>query len=98
MLLDYLRRHIEWSKETFGIGRRTLGVTEHIRSELLEIQQEPDELEEWCDVIILALDGAWRTGHTPDEIVDALERKQQKNFEREWPDLRGDDVPVYHKK
>ena len=98
MYLDYLRQQIEWSKKTFGDGRRTNGIIEHIRSELLEIEQEPDDLEEWCDVVILALDGAWRTGHTPKQIIEMLEKKQQKNFAREWPDLKGIDVPVYHKR
>jgi len=36
-------------------------------------------------VVILALDGAWRAGYTPEEIVAELERKQAVNFAREWP-------------
>ncbi len=36
-------------------------------------------------MVILALDGAWRAGYLPEEIVAELERKQAVNFAREWP-------------
>lgn len=42
----------------------------------------------WIDVVILALDGAWRTGATPAQIIDALVAKQTKNEARTWPDWR----------
>jgi len=40
------------------------------------------------DVILLALDGAWRSGHTPEEIAQAITDKQSRNEAREWPDWR----------
>ena len=46
------------------------------------------ELEEWVDVIILAMDGAWRCGHTPEQIASAIVAKQTKNEGRTWPDWR----------
>ena len=87
-LIEHLRRQRAWSEQTFGPGPRTLGVTDHIRKELLEIELKPDDLSEWIDVAILALDGAWRAGYTPEEIVAALEAKQTKNESRAWPDWR----------
>lgn len=36
----------------------------------------------------LAFDGAWRSGHTPEQIVAAIEAKQTKNEGRTWPDWR----------
>lgn len=53
-------RAMEWSEKTFGPGMRTEGITAHIRKELLEIEEDPNSLEEWIDVMILAFDGAWR--------------------------------------
>src|SRR5262249_13251084 len=34
------------------------------------------------------LDGAWRSGHNPAEIATALELKQGRNEQRQWPDWR----------
>jgi hypothetical protein len=39
-------------------------------------------------VMMLAIDGAWRTGAAPDQIIAALEAKQAKNEARAWPDWR----------
>jgi Protein of unknown function (DUF550) len=63
-------------------------VLDHIRKELREIEAEPTSLEEWIDVAILAFDGAWRAGHSPEAIAAAWLGKQAKNEAREWPDCR----------
>lgn len=97
-LEHYISNHIAWSLKTFGAGLRTKGITNHIRSELEEIEERPARLEEWIDVIILAIDGAWRTGHGPKEIVGALEAKQQINFRRRFPRPESEDQPSYHHK
>lgn len=85
---DHLAHQREWSRATFGPGRRTLGVLDHIRKELAEIEADPTDLNEWVDVIILAFDGAWRAGWKPQEIIDAIATKQAKNEARTWPDWR----------
>jgi hypothetical protein len=77
----------EWSTETFGPGLR-LGVIDHIRKELIEVEAAPADLGEWVDVIILGLDGAWRAGHEPQAIIDAIKAKQARNEARTWPDWR----------
>lgn len=84
----HLQRQREWSGKTFGPGPRTAGVIDHIRKELREIESEPDDISEWIDVVILALDGAWRAGHSPAQIIAALVAKQTKNEARQWPDWR----------
>ena len=87
-----LYRHLvhqkAWSLITFGPGSRNNGITDHIRKELKEIEAQPGDLEEWIDVVILALDGAWRTGASPQEIIDMLVHKSKKNHLRKWPDWR----------
>lgn len=87
-LVAHLHRQREFSEQTFGAGARTAGILDHIRKELLEIEKEPGDLEEWVDVILLALDGAWRTGAMPSEVAEALTAKQAKNEKRQWPDHR----------
>ncbi|WP_371409756.1 DUF550 domain-containing protein [Micromonospora zamorensis] len=89
-VIDYahLVRQRAFSEGTFGPGPRTEGVLDHIRKELAEIEAAPDDLSEWVDVVILALDGAWRAGHEPQQIIDAIVAKQAKNEARVWPDWR----------
>jgi len=84
---EYLLTQRKWSEKTFGPAKRTNGIIEHIRKELKEIEENP-HLEEWIDVVILALDGAWRTGASPAEIIGCLKDKTSKNHERKWPDWR----------
>jgi hypothetical protein len=85
---SHLHRQRQWSEKTFGPGARTRGVVDHIRKELREIEADPTDLSEWIDVVILALDGAWRAGGTPSEIIAALVSKQTINEGRKWPDWR----------
>lgn len=87
-LIDHLIRQRAFSLKTFGPGARTAGVLDHIRKELREIEAAPTDLSEWIDVVILAFDGAWRAGYSPDEIVGALLAKQVRNESRQWPDWR----------
>jgi hypothetical protein len=95
---NYIRRQINWSKKTFGPNDRLKGVLEHIRQELIEVEEHPKDASEWADIIILAIDGAWRQGLSAERIVDALKKKQEKNFNRVWPDWRGksENEPINH--
>lgn len=84
----HLARQRAWSHNTFGPGPRTLGIVNRIRKELAEIEQAPDDLTEWADVIILGFDGAWRAGYDPAQIIDAIKAKQTRNEARKWPHWR----------
>lgn len=97
-LIKHLERQIKFSKKNFGPAKGIDGVVDHIKKELKEIEAAPDDLEEWIDIIILGLDGAWRCVATNDSrakpedmsraIVSMLEFKQRKNEKRKWPDWR----------
>jgi len=87
-MLAHLQRQRVFSEHTFGPGKRTKMVADHIRKELIEIEAKPSDLTEWVDVILLALDGAWRSGATAAQIVAAIQAKQTKNEGRMWPDWR----------
>lgn len=87
-LIAHLHRQRKFSEATFGPGTRTKGVIDHIRKELGEIEADPNDVSEWTDVILLALDGAWRAGFAPEEIAKAVDAKQTKNEGRTWPDWR----------
>ena len=96
--VSYIRAHEDWSFPTFGpsTGYDTERVCRHIEKELREIRDNPLDCEEWADVIILAIDGALRSGHAPMVIANTLQWKQKKNMERTWnipSDLR---TPIEH--
>ena len=88
LLVTQIRDQAHWSRRTFGPGRRTRGVCDHIRKELDEVEESGGVLDEWVDVLTLAIDGCWRTGASAGEIVTALRTKLLTNMEREWPDWR----------
>src|SRR5688572_4735926 len=97
-LVRHLYRQREFSLKTFGPGPRTEGVLAHIRKELHEVEAKPADVFEWVDVILLALDGAWRAGHSPEVIANAIIIKQERNEGRQWPNWRMADPsgPIEH--
>lgn len=89
ILTHHLARQAHFSFETFGPGSNLLGLIDHIKRELIEIEDtNGEDLMEWIDVVILALDGALRAGFAPQQISDALDAKQTINENRKWPDWR----------
>lgn len=96
---DFIDARAAWSRQTFGPGDRHRGLIEHIRRELLEIERDPTDLEEWIDVINLALDGASRCCHASSmDVAKMLIAKHEKNMARTWPDWRtlSPDEPAEH--
>lgn len=98
-LESHLIRQMAFSHATFGPGTRTAGVIDHIRKELVEVEQANGSSDEWVDVVILALDGLTRqiafcTGErgNPQRVaevaVQMLVGKQTRNESRVWPDWR----------
>jgi len=90
-LIKHLENQKRFSEKTFGPGDahdRADGLIDHIQKELEEIRECPGDLMEWIDVAILAFDGAWRAGYSPDVIAKALVSKQAINEKRSWPDWR----------
>lgn len=72
-LESHLLRSMAFSFATFGPGKRTAGVIDHIRSELDEIAAaatREDRIEEWTDVLILALDGLTREISFGEDEID----------------------------
>ena len=93
---SFVERHRRWSFDTFGSGRQTLGLTRHIETELAEIRANPEDLSEWIDVIMLALDGYLRHGGAAENLMHDLRAKQDINFARSWPAATDEDTPAEH--
>jgi len=81
----FIKDQIEFSKATFGEGERS-GVLDHMLKEIEELREAPDDINEWIDLILLAIDGAWRSGSDQNEIVECLKAKLTINCARNWPD------------
>lgn len=110
-LEDFFSRSIAFSRATWGPGQRRAGVIAHIRKELEEIENNPDDgdpAKEWIDVIVLAADGLWRElNHQgipwfqiPLVMAGMWKQKQSKNEQREWPNWRefSEDQAIEHKR
>lgn len=101
---DFVRIQMGWSPGINGPGLNTRRLLNHIRKEIEEIEADPMDLVEWIDIIILAIDGAWRVAQAqgasdvPGALVAALHTKMAKNHARKWPDWRElpEDAPVEH--
>lgn len=88
-LVDHLHQQKRWSLRTFGPpNNNTAGIIDHTKKELVEVEQKPEDVYEWIDIVILAFDGALRTGWSPEDIAEALAVKQDINENRKWPDWR----------
>lgn len=89
-LLEFLQESQSWSRNTFGpptMGSYK-GILAHIEEEVEEVRKDPFDTEEWMDIVILGLDGAFRSGATPEKICQTLLKKLIKNQARQWPDWR----------
>ena len=98
VLADFLSRQQSFSAKTFGPGKRTKGLIDHITKELQEIEADPTDLTEFVDVILLAFDGFWRHGGKPEDLLPALEAKLEKNMARTWPKVTSEDHAIEHLK
>jgi len=87
-----------WAMKTFGEGMHTAGLLKHIGKECNEIHRAPYDTEEWCDVLILAMEGAWRSGVSPKEVEAILKEKLRKIQLRSYPAAtdRVDGEPIEH--
>lgn len=96
-LVAHLKRQIAFSRRTFGPGERRNGVIDHIRKELVEVEEANGEASEWVDVVILGLDGLTRrlvsagadTNQAAETACQMILGKQTRNELRDWPDWRG---------
>lgn len=94
-LVAHVTNQQEFSFRTFGPlgqGQKPEGVITHLEKELNELRINPRDLEEWIDVVILGIDGATKSGYSPEQIVTMLMAKQVKNERRNWPDWRKIDL------
>jgi len=83
-------KQYKWSRETFGESTLESNL-DHLRDELDEIVENPNDIEEWADVMLLYMNASSFVGFTMDDIYKAVQKKYEKNVKRKWgkPDERG---------
>ena len=87
----------DWSQATFGTDqeRGPLGALRHLEKEARETQAALEDGEEYADCFLLILDAARRAGISPQQLIEAAQRKMLINRQRTWP-RPVDDQPVEH--
>jgi hypothetical protein len=111
-LEQHLLRSMAHSHATFGPGTRTKGVIDHIKKEIVEVENGNGDASEWIDLVILSLDGLTRELKYRNQeagiielndivapwVTEMLRQKTAKNELRVWPDwLKADpDKAIEH--
>jgi hypothetical protein len=95
---NFIREYGEFSDDAFGVGKRTLGIIEHLKKEIEELGKDPLDPLEWIDIIFLGMDGLRRLGYTPREIVEFMDAKFTVNKSRKWSSNKDENIAITHKK
>lgn len=84
------RQHIAWVKETFA-DESPLGAIKHLQREVKELHDNPADITEYADCLLLLMSTASRAGFSMHDIVRAGWEKLAVNKGREWgtPDSEG---------
>ena len=56
----------------------------HMKGEIKEVLENPDDIEEWADIIICYMGGFGKTNHTLAELFESVDKKIDKNMKRKW--------------
>lgn len=72
-----------WTEKTFP--QRTMGsILAHLRSEIAEIEENPDDIMEFADAFMLLFDAVSYQGFHMSEVYRAMDRKLEINKARKW--------------
>ena len=89
-----------FSQKTFGSDeiKGPIGSLKHLEKEVKEVQEHPDDLEEYVDCFLLLLDATRRSKNSLLDLLSTAYCKLQKNKKRKWPpiDKNNLDVDVGH--
>lgn len=86
-----------WSQATFGsdVERGPIGALLHLEREAREAAENPADVTEYADCLLLILDASRRAGLDPLKLIRAAQEKMKVNKSRVWPKTVGD-VPTEH--
>lgn len=81
----------EWANTTFGNNRQPSSVIAHLAKEVIELSEQPYDIEEYADCFILLLNASKLAGVNVQQLLEAAESKMEINRHRKWgkPDENG---------
>jgi hypothetical protein len=85
-LNTFLKERREFSYKTFGSKeeRGCEGPLTHLKKEIQELLDNPNDPMEWADCFLLLTDAADRKGHSFEDLVDFARKKLEINKARNW--------------
>lgn len=94
-LLNLINDQSKWSQETFGTDsiKGPIGALKHLKKEVDECLQDPSDIKEYVDCLLLILDASRRAGFPIIDLLNAAENKMIENKQRVWP--KTDDMDAY---
>lgn len=90
-LLAFFEEHRRWSLRTFG-KRKPEPPLYHLQEEVEEMLDNPKDIKEYADGILLIMDAAQNAGFTPEEVLAAMMQKFHTDLvHRKWnkPNKKG---------
>lgn len=86
------QREQEFSDRAFGTPseRGSLGPLKHLAKEAQEALDNPSDVTEYADCLMLVIDAARRQGFTKEQLLAAVLAKIATCEQREWPRSDGD--------
>lgn len=82
--LDLLiEQHTEFSIKTFGKNRDPKGPLKHLLKEVNEVIENPEDVTEFADCLLLTIDSIRLNGHTLNDVIVAAFNKLEINKKRE---------------
>jgi ParB family chromosome partitioning protein len=89
--------HAAWSRETFGcdLARGPIGPLRHLEKEAREAYENPTDMVEYADCLLLILDASRRAGLTPLRLVEIAAEKLKVVKRRVYPPAAPDE-PAEH--
>jgi hypothetical protein len=80
-----LNRMASWQRLTFP-RTTTVGAANHLRKEIEELTDKPDDAEEWADVLHLAIQGGCKAAGSLNNFLQVVGNKLDENTKkRKWP-------------
>lgn len=96
---DIYASHAAWSRKTFGADREfgPVGPLKHLIKEAEEALQNPSDLHELADCMLLVMDASLRAGHDLNTFIRAMIEKREILKQRDYPKV-ADGQPSFHTK